>query len=76
MASGDDPEVLVQLRRKHAIPVNGKPPPVNSTVGLVLDGAAVTMVVPGGPAYKPANGKKIEKTGHNLTQAATDLQWL
>ena len=57
-----EPELLVQLRRKHAIPDNGKPPPVKSTVGLVLDGAAVTMVVPGGPAYKPSNGKKIDKT--------------
>ena len=31
-------------------------------VGLVLDGTSVTMIVPGGPAYKPANGKKIDKT--------------
>jgi hypothetical protein len=104
MATVDEHEVLVQLRKKHAIPDNGKPPPVKSTVGivlstvmisglhvtfaspgrsltgtsarlghdscgalyaqvgLVLDGTSVTMIVPGGPAYKPTNGKKIDKT--------------
>ena len=56
------PAPVLELRSKWAIPDNGKPPPVKSTVGLVLDNTAVSMVVPGGPAYKPVNGKQIEKT--------------
>jgi hypothetical protein len=53
---------VLELRKKHEIKNTGKPPPVKSTVGLVLDNNAVTMVVPGGPAYKPVNGKRIEKS--------------
>jgi hypothetical protein len=30
-------------------------------IGIVLNNLDVAMVVPGGPAYKPYNGKRIEK---------------
>ena len=32
----------------------------------MLDNSTVTMVVPGGPAYKPVDGKRIEKTDNVL----------
>ena len=57
----DFDELLAQLRSKHVVTESGKIAAVRSTVGLVLDGATVSMVVPGGPAYKAVNGKRIEK---------------
>jgi hypothetical protein len=34
-------KVLSELRQKHEVPNTGAPPPVRSTVGLVLDGCFV-----------------------------------
>ena len=53
--------LLAQLRSKHVVTESGKIAAVRSTVGLVVDGTTVSMVVPGGPAYKAVNGKRIEK---------------
>jgi len=47
--------MLLELRRKHEVK-SAKALPARSTVGLVLEGAVVNIVVPGSPSYH-ANGE-------------------
>jgi len=47
--------MLLELRRKHEVK-SVKALPARSTVGLVLEGAVVNIVVPGSPSYH-ANGE-------------------
>ena len=57
------PATIAALRKKHAVSDGGgKSSSVKSTVGIVFEGTAIAMVVPGGPAFKPSKeGKRIEK---------------
>ena len=66
-------KMLTELRYKHEVSDTGAPPPVRSTVGLVLDGTFVTMVVPGGPAYKSLDGHRIEKGDRGVVRKVSDV---
>jgi hypothetical protein len=51
------------LRKKNAVPdIGSSVSGVKSTVGIVFDGKAVSMCVPGGPAFKAlSNGHRIKQ---------------
>lgn len=52
-------EMLQDLRKKHEVK-SSQPLPARSTVGIVLEGAVVNIIVPGSPSYHAnADGQRI-----------------
>ncbi len=46
-------EIIESIKKRHEVKLPpGKPLPARSTVGIVLEGVMVNIVVPGSPAYQ------------------------
>jgi C-terminal processing protease CtpA/Prc len=56
--------MLAELRKKHTVK-SSQPLPARSTVGIVLEGTVVNIIVPGSPSYKQNEaGQCIEPGDH------------
>eukprot|EP00284_Hemiselmis_tepida_P007972 CAMPEP_0174918178 /NCGR_PEP_ID=MMETSP1355-20121228/2927_1 /TAXON_ID=464990 /ORGANISM="Hemiselmis tepida, Strain CCMP443" /LENGTH=337 /DNA_ID=CAMNT_0016163339 /DNA_START=1 /DNA_END=1011 /DNA_ORIENTATION=+ len=55
-------EIIERIRRSNEIPQgkDTKPLPAKSTVGIVLEGTKINIIVPGSPSSKEVNGERIE----------------